>query len=256
MLLKLLFTFITFALSVAADEDYNPPPLPDLLPWEVTYLKTWSPSGRPGTYPFSHIELTIRDPNNLTLGWFYGDRRIGWGPSSANCSLKWLRDIIPSEGYNESIGYLDKPFACHPTNGVWEVSYLPTTKYPLSQFNLKFAAWFVVVLKTGGLELFRWEGEGRFASGFRGIYKEGDNMGGGGSSSGGSSYTLRPEYTPVKIQQHLVRRACLNGNCIGHYYPQTTMTTTTATSSTPSATSATPVKSTTEPAPIYCRRRN
>lgn len=47
----------------------------DLRPWQITYLNTHSPSGRPGNDPHSTLNFTIADPNT---------------PTSASCSLQYL----------------------------------------------------------------------------------------------------------------------------------------------------------------------
>jgi hypothetical protein len=40
----------------------------DLKDWQVTGVSSHSPSGRPGSYPWSSIVANITDPNEIDLG--------------------------------------------------------------------------------------------------------------------------------------------------------------------------------------------
>lgn len=62
-------------------------PLPH-IPWNITRLSTNSPSGRPGSTPWSYIRFTIEDTTRLDAGMSpYG--HVFHTAGSANCSMKW-----------------------------------------------------------------------------------------------------------------------------------------------------------------------
>ena len=60
----------------------------ELQPWQVTSLSTFSPSGRPGSSPYSIINLTITDPNTINAGPAHRGTAI-FPPTTANCSTYW-----------------------------------------------------------------------------------------------------------------------------------------------------------------------
>jgi hypothetical protein len=66
-----------------------------LQPWEITRLRTFSPSGRPGDSPYSTINLTIADPNEILAGNTDGGTTVAFPPNSANCSAQFTRDSPP-----------------------------------------------------------------------------------------------------------------------------------------------------------------
>ncbi|CAF9932897.1 MAG: hypothetical protein GOMPHAMPRED_006692 [Gomphillus americanus] len=79
-------------LAVTAASCLAAPVTQILKPWELTALGTFSPSGRPGSSPFSTLNATIVDSNSFL-------------PSSANCSTQW--ETSPPFG---------KTLPCHSNN--------------------------------------------------------------------------------------------------------------------------------------------
>lgn len=57
----LAFTSLAAATHVQARQD-------TLQDWQVTSVNSHTPSGRPGSYPWSSITANITDPNAINLG--------------------------------------------------------------------------------------------------------------------------------------------------------------------------------------------
>lgn len=55
-----------------------------LVPWQVRSLGTYSPSGRPGSTPFSSLSFTILDNNTVDTGPVLSKQ-----PSEIKCRMEW-----------------------------------------------------------------------------------------------------------------------------------------------------------------------
>jgi hypothetical protein len=70
-----------------------------LLPWQITNLGTFSPSGRPGSSAWATLAFTVTDPNTLLAGPIAAPPfSASFPPSSANCSAEWQWDPSPASG--------------------------------------------------------------------------------------------------------------------------------------------------------------
>jgi len=204
MKISLLSTPLLFSLSTA----FNPPPLPSLAPWEVTSLYVWTPPGRPGEHPLARISLSISDPNTIKLGQTPWDSAVGFGPTTATCSVRWLY-------VSASRGFFD-PVPCGDVNtALWSVSYHPNTTSASTNFGLRFALQEAVILRNGAIEELKFEGEGWFKVGYGNSTEE--NMSGSCGGSGQCGWGLRADRTPVIVEQQLVSRTCLVGDCQAAY---------------------------------------
>src|SRR5690242_12784061 len=69
-----------------------------LKPWQLTGLVSYSPPGRPDSYPWSTITINLTDPNSLDLGTSRLDNTtvtIPAGNKAVNCKAEWLRGENP-----------------------------------------------------------------------------------------------------------------------------------------------------------------
>jgi hypothetical protein len=138
-------------------------------PWEITHLSTFSPSGRPGSSPYSVINITISDPNDSTV-------------SPAICVGTWTFEELP----------YGKVHACSEVpGGQWTFAMLQSDSdnpSPTTEFKLRFE-----VQKMDQL--------------FRGTEEEfliGDNLTGLCSASGVCSFGLMEEKTPYRVSWYRV----------------------------------------------------
>ena len=148
---------------------------PALQPWEISSLNTFSPSGRPGSSPWSVINITISDPSDTTV-------------SPAICIGKWTFDEPPYGLVNN---------CSDVSGGRWTFVMLKSNNdgaSPTTDFKLRF------VLNKAGAEFV---GTGKFALG--------ENMSGLCSASGFCSFGLKDGLAPVLVKQ---ARVC-NGNVSG-----------------------------------------
>lgn len=141
---------------------------PDLKPWQISHLSTFSPPNREGSSPWSLINITIADPNGLIV-------------NPAICVTKWTFEEPP----------YDKVNACSDIpGGQWSFAMLEadsTNPSPTTDFRVRFE------LKKGD-EVF--EGTEGF--------KVGDNMSGLCSAGGVCSFGLKEENTPFPVIQRRV----------------------------------------------------
>ncbi|KAK0631364.1 hypothetical protein B0T14DRAFT_572446 [Immersiella caudata] len=89
---------------------------PSLLPWKITALSTFTPSGRSGNPPYSSLTVTITDPNTIPLGKTHYSSETSFPPSNATCTTKWNSYISESP--------FDKNIPCQSDNfnaGRWSV---------------------------------------------------------------------------------------------------------------------------------------
>lgn len=140
-----------------------------LKPWEISRLSTFSPSGRPGSSPWSVINITISDPNEAII-------------SPSICSGKWTFEEPPYGIINN----------CSEVPGAeWSFVMLQSEgsgSSPTMDFKLRF-------------ELTRnrmsFQGTEKFAVG--------ENLSGLCSASGVCAFGLKEEKTPVLVKQARVR---------------------------------------------------
>ncbi|KAK0707978.1 hypothetical protein B0H67DRAFT_495538 [Lasiosphaeris hirsuta] len=137
-----------------------------LKPWEVLRLTTFSPSGRPGSSPWSVINITISDQNNYNVQ-----------TTTVECGAKWTTDLPPyGQGYNCS----DVPY------GSWTFRMLKSES-PYSSPTQDFGLQFTLVQ---GMNVF--DGSANFAIG--------DNLRGLCSASGVCAFQLKEEMTPFAVE--------------------------------------------------------
>jgi hypothetical protein len=140
-----------------------------LKPWEISRLTTFSPSGRPGSSPWSIINITISDPNDAIS-------------SPTICSGKWTFEEPPYDIINScsEVPGAEWTFVMLRSNG--------TGASPTMDFQLRFEL-------NKKRESF--EGTEKFVVG--------ENMSGLCSASGVCSFGLKEEMTPFPIKQVRVR---------------------------------------------------
>ncbi|KAI0805879.1 hypothetical protein GGR55DRAFT_260268 [Xylaria sp. FL0064] len=145
-------------------------------PWQVTGLKSWSPSGRPGTNPDWYINVNITSPDS---------------PSSVTyCQIVWDYPDVP---YNQILD-CEVLGASNSTAWAWTVELLEATDdgpYPTTNFDLRWRA--ATPLTDSTDEDFQIRtGVGQF--------EVGKNMQGLCAASGFCSWALKTESIPVPIE--------------------------------------------------------
>ncbi|KAF2005265.1 cell death in tomato 1 [Amniculicola lignicola CBS 123094] len=147
-----------------------------LQPWQVTSLTSFSPSGRPESYPWLTITTEITDPNSITLGTGTDNSTVtSPGPNAAtNCQAKWYTGTSP----------LNHIWPCNPTeDGHWYMEVKAVKgQFSNTNFNLKFTRKVEV--------LFRGEAFRKTFSG-KGHFDVPTNLGGTCGGSGVCSWGLK-----------------------------------------------------------------
>jgi hypothetical protein len=136
-----------------------------LEPWLINRLTTFSPPDRPGSSPWSIINITITDPNDMTA-------------TSAICATTWTFEEPPYDIVN--------PCSEVP-GGKWTFSMLESegsNPSPTTNFRLRFE-----LNKEDGM----FAGEESFAVG--------ENMSGLCSAGGVCSFKLKEELAPFVVKQ-------------------------------------------------------
>lgn len=209
LLLPLLASIPTQATTITTTNNNNshlnftlPHPL---LPWQVTHLSTFSPSGYPANHPYSRLTVTIADPNTITLGpTRFGD--AAFPPTNTTCVVWWLAwSEDPREGpWVNTCGEI--------RSGKWTVEMLPPPATgeekgsPTTDFVLRFTLSEAVVLGRGGVARLTFEGQAAFAVG--------PNMSGACGGSGVCSWSLKEGVAPVLVNQTLVEVKCVTEECV------------------------------------------
>lgn len=178
--------------------------LAQLAPWQVTYIETWQPSGRPGNSPdwYIHVNITnpdptLSDPNpNITQGKVY-------------CKIVWL---YPNAPYNQ-ISACDIVDTTGPTPWAWTIELLEADDadpYPTTNFDLRWRAASTAPAATEeGVQI--WTGVGQF--------EVAKNLQGTCAASGFCLWWLKATSTPVLIDvtsvfcQGTVEEALQGINC-------------------------------------------
>ncbi|KAF2740958.1 hypothetical protein EJ04DRAFT_111426 [Polyplosphaeria fusca] len=160
----------------------------DLQPWQITSAGSFSPSGRPGSYPWLTITSNITDPNEITLGKSESDGSdvtVPAGNVGGNCQAKWLMGTSP----------LDHAWPCDPSGDGWwimEVVKGDNGDFSTTNFGLKFTR-VAEVLYQGSRYSKKFEGTAQL--------KVGDNMSGTCGGSGVCSWGLKAESKPLLVEQ-------------------------------------------------------
>ncbi|KAK3316578.1 hypothetical protein B0H66DRAFT_604863 [Apodospora peruviana] len=181
--------------------------IPPLQPWELSKLSTFSPSGYPGSLPYSSIYATISDPNTIPLGKTrFGD--ASFPPSAVNCSLRWVGFNAVEEPWN-----IITPCTGSLNHGRWTMQMLKPTNNATAgykpsgttNFALKFTLEESMMMNNATLISLVFEAEKRFAVP--------DNMSGVCGGSGVCSWGLKDGLGVVLVEQVLKETRCLMGDC-------------------------------------------
>ncbi|KAF2116633.1 hypothetical protein BDV96DRAFT_491151 [Lophiotrema nucula] len=151
-----------------------------LQPWQVTSFGVHTPSGRPGSYPWSTITANITDPNALTLGTTpEGDAvTVPAGNTAVNCVAKWF-----STSATDLHNHL---WPCDPTeDGYWYFEVLEGDSWDV-QFTRV-----ADVLYQGSDYKKTYTATGTF--------RVGDNLSGTCGGSGVCNWGLKSESIPVLV---------------------------------------------------------
>jgi hypothetical protein len=191
---KMYFTvFITALVTLASTTIAEPLEARQnkLKPWKVTALSTFSPSGRPGSYPWLTITANLTDPNALTLGTSPDNNdtvSVPAGGKAINCQAKWLSGETP----------FGRSWPCDlaaETSGYWTVKIVAKNDFSVNNFDAVFTR-VAEVLYQGAAYKKVFEAQAHFAVG--------ENLGGTCGGSGVCSWGLKSELVPYKVQQHEV----------------------------------------------------
>ena len=163
-------------------------------PWEVRNLHLFTPSGRPGSSEWRTLNISIIDPNALSVGYGSNDTAV-FPPTPANCSTQWTVGEVP---YNKTI-------SCDEvTYGSWTFEILEahgdreeeerSPYYPLEDFDIRFTnAKIVTVLGKVYKEVC--VGTGSF--------RLGENLSLVCGGSGVCSAGIKDESWPILVEQEM-----------------------------------------------------
>jgi hypothetical protein len=187
MLSKHIIPALSGLFSVAAGALLAPNDTPE--PWEVSSLSTFSPSGRPGSSPYSTVNITITDPNTIQAGPAPNGEAV-FPPSTAICNVSFVGDAPP---YNRAVNCSGVQY------GFWTFEMLEAknTSYPsaTTNFDVRFTHVDNVTV-IGSVYSKVYVGTGHF--------EVGKNMAGVCGGSGVCSWGLKAEERPSLINQTLV----------------------------------------------------
>ncbi|KAF2872949.1 hypothetical protein BDV95DRAFT_490743 [Massariosphaeria phaeospora] len=159
---------------------------PALAPWQLTSLSFFSPSGRPGSYPWSTLTANITDPNVLTLGTNPDTNTpvtVPAGNTAANCQAKWF-------AYDTPFG---RKWPCDASpSGYWYMEVVQTDQFSFSNYKVKFTR-VAEVLVGGAAYRGVWEGQA--------LFRVGTELSGTCGGSGVCSSGLKSELRPFAIKQ-------------------------------------------------------
>ncbi|KAF2277646.1 uncharacterized protein EI97DRAFT_489193 [Westerdykella ornata] len=130
----LLPTLLSFTTPILSAPTLSPRETSSsLLPWQLTGIGFFSPSGRPGNYPWNTITASITDPNALDLGTNKAGQPVTLpaNNTASNCRAIWLRGENP---FNRSWPCDDNAEA----DGYWTMEILQTPEFGLTNFDVRF----------------------------------------------------------------------------------------------------------------------
>lgn len=194
-----------------SNNNTHPPrvaPVGPLQPWQITALVTHTPSGYPASHPYARLFVSIGDPNTIVLGKTqFGD--AAFPPTNTSCSVSWLpydEKEYPRGRVNPCDEIASGKWTVQILNGTSTVNGIPGGS-PTGDFVLRFGLAEAVVLASGCVVSLRWRGEAAF--------KIGVNMDGACGASGACSWGLEDRLVPVLVNQTLVERTVVAGQCDG-----------------------------------------
>ncbi|KAF2659459.1 hypothetical protein K491DRAFT_689322 [Lophiostoma macrostomum CBS 122681] len=174
------------AFAIASPVELAPRQNATLEPWQLSGISGFSPSGRPGSYPWLNIVANLVDPNELTLGTSTDDGSevtVPAGNAGANCTAKWYTGTKP----------FNHIWPCDPTgDGYWYMEIEETSDFSTANFDVKFTR-VADVIYHGSEFKKTYTGSAHF--------EVGDNMSGTCGGSGVCSWGLKAELSPYAIQQ-------------------------------------------------------
>lgn len=156
-----------------------------LQPWQLSGITSFSPSGRPGSYPWLNIVANLADPNSLTLGTGSDGNPVTVPANNpaANCTAKWIRGSSP----------LNHSWPCDASgDGYWVMEFVDNGEFQYTNFDVKFTR-VAETIYLGSAYKKTFVGTGHF--------EVGKNMAGSCGGSGVCSWGLKPENSPTAIQQ-------------------------------------------------------
>jgi hypothetical protein len=167
---------------------YPQPPKPTLSPWVLNSLSIFTPSGRPGNYPWLTMTANLTDPNTLILGTSSNDNSnvtVPAGAQAINCQAKWLPGETP----------FDRSWPCDSSfnaDGWWTLKIKRTNDFSTTKFDAVFTR-VAEVLYQGSAYKKVYEGSDHF--------EVGSNLSGVCGGSGVCSWGLKAELAPYKVKQ-------------------------------------------------------
>ena len=136
MHLNSLASFLALAATTSLAAPTAPPSIQhrqnSLQPWQLSNIISFSPSGRPASYPWLTITASLTDPNALTIGTSPIDNTaVTTEPNNTaqNCQAKWLSGESP----------FGRSWPCDPSDdGHWRMEILETPDFHIFNFDVKF----------------------------------------------------------------------------------------------------------------------
>ncbi|KAB5545758.1 hypothetical protein GE09DRAFT_218451 [Coniochaeta sp. 2T2.1] len=181
-----ILTALTGLLSLSSAALIGPNDTP--APWEISSISTFSPSGRPGSSPYSIVNITITDPNDIAAG---PSGMATFPPSTAICNASFVGSDPP---YNKVIDCSETEY------GSWTFEMLESSntsgwQSATTNFDVRFTR---VNNVTVVGEVFSKVYVGRAH------FEVGANMRGVCGASGVCSWGLKEEERPYLVNQTLV----------------------------------------------------
>lgn len=178
--------FIPALATLAAAVTIGPKDTPE--PWEVSSAWTFSPSGRPGSSPYSTVNVTITDPNTVLAGPAPRGSAI-FVPTTTVCNASFTPSTLP---YN-------KVYNCSEVQyGYWTFEMLEANNTQYASATTNFDVRFTHVDNVtviGNVYTKVYIGTGHF--------QLGTNMAGVCGASGVCSWGLEETEKPYLIHQNM-----------------------------------------------------
>jgi len=185
MLSRHIIPALTRLLPLAIAATIGPNDTP--VPWEISSLATFSPSGRPGSSPYSILNITITDPNTTAAGPAHRGTAV-FPPTTAVCNATFVGEAPP----------WGRALNCSETSyGHWSFEMLEPAENPsaTTNFDVRFThVSNVTVIGQVFTKVYV----------AREHFEVGKNMGGICGASGVCSFGLKEEERPVLVNQTLV----------------------------------------------------